>query len=65
MYRAQIPVNYPFSHPVITCLNAEKSFHPNIQPTDGSICMGLLTSEGYYLYFYYDNGLYFTIKQMQ
>ena len=44
-FRAKIPPNYPFSFPTITCLDSEKAFHPNIQPSDGSICLGILTSE--------------------
>jgi ubiquitin-protein ligase len=44
-FRAKIPPNYPFSFPTITCLESERAFHPNIQPSDGSICLGILTSE--------------------
>ena len=44
-FRAKIPSNYPFTFPVINCLESEKSFHPNIQPSDGSVCLGILTSE--------------------
>lgn len=44
-FRAKIPPNYPFSFPTIMCLESEKAFHPNIQPSDGSICLGILTSE--------------------
>ena len=46
-FRAKIPSNYPFTFPVINCLESEKSFHPNIQPSDGSVCLGILTSEGW------------------
>lgn len=46
-FRAKIAVNYPFSHPMISCLEAEKTFHPNIQSTDGSICLEILSSEGW------------------
>ena len=46
-FRAEIPSNYPFTFPVINCLESEKSFHPNIQPSDGSVCLGILTSEGW------------------
>jgi ubiquitin-protein ligase len=44
-FRATIPSNYPFTFPSINCLESEKSFHPNIQPSDGSVCLGILTSE--------------------
>ena len=44
-FRAKIPSNYPFTFPLISCLESEKSFHPNIQPSDGSVCLGILTSE--------------------
>lgn len=44
-FRAKVPTNYPFSYPIITCLESEKAFHPNIQTSDGSICLGILTSE--------------------
>jgi ubiquitin-protein ligase len=44
-FRATIPSNYPFTFPLINCLESEKSFHPNIQTSDGSVCLGILTSE--------------------
>jgi ubiquitin-protein ligase len=44
-FRAKIPPNYPFSFPTIICLESEAAFHPNIQPSDGSICLGILTAE--------------------
>ena len=44
-FRATIPSNYPFTFPLINCLESKKSFHPNIQPSDGSVCLGILTSE--------------------
>ena len=44
-FRTKIPSNYPFSYPTITCLESEKTLHPNIQPSDGSVCLGILSSE--------------------
>lgn len=44
-FRAKMPVNYPFSYPLITCLESERTLHPNIQPSDGSVCLGILSSE--------------------
>ena len=46
-FRANISQNYPFTHPVVTCLDYSNTYHPNIQPSDGSICLGLLTSDGW------------------
>ena len=44
-FRTKIPLNYPFSYPSVTCLESEKTLHPNIQPSDGSVCLGILSSE--------------------
>ena len=43
----KLPPNYPFTHPTIHVLDSDRSFHPNIQVSDGSICSKLLTSEGW------------------
>lgn len=46
-FRFNIPINYPFTSPTVICLHSEKSYHPNIQKSDGSICLNLLNAEGW------------------
>ena len=46
-FRLNIPLNYPFTFPTVHCLESERSYHPNIQKSDGSICSNILSTEGW------------------
>ena len=46
-FRLNVPLNYPFTFPAIQCLESERSYHPNIQKSDGSICLNILSTEGW------------------
>jgi ubiquitin-protein ligase len=44
-FQILISSNYPLSPPTVKCLKIYETFHPNVDPKDGSVCMHLITSD--------------------
>lgn len=44
-FQILIPSNYPLSPPTVKCLKIKETFHPNVDPKDGSVCMHIITSD--------------------
>ena len=46
VFQIKIPYNYPNTAPKVSCLSAHKCLHPNVDSTNGYICL-YLTNEGW------------------